>query len=207
MKYVLRFALTAFSFVCISSYADDQNAVADFKAIARQIEAAFAPSPILYDMQNFDDSPTGKIVIPTRYSALEATFDVKKTDSLVTPLMAKAIVKIVKETTLKCGSFKSRYGGPRAISPEEAQRVVEMPACWGRDSPLFQCSIIATYGFSDGKWELRSFTSQPIGCWRIITYALGTPIGGRLPTDLNAKWSEWKALITGLIAAASDPLP
>jgi hypothetical protein len=169
-----------------TAYGDD-SAVAKFKEIVNQIETSLNASPPLYDVQNYPKSVTGRVIIPNRYRISPFRFDVKRTDSLVTPFIGEIAFDASTQTTSKCGSVSRPSGGLAAASTEEALESAKKEDCWRTEFPE-PCAVLFAYGYAETKWMLRQITSKPTGCALLINYALGVSTPGRAQTDLNDNW-------------------
>lgn len=66
-----------------------------------------------------------------------------------------------------------------------------------------RCDLSFHYAYQDSEWINKSMTSEPLGCVRIVTYAMGRPIKGRAQTQMNDPWSNY---LPGVKALSADPL-
>lgn len=165
-----------------------ETAVPQFKAIVGRLERFLQAKPLIYDVQLYSESPTGLLIFPYRYQTRLFRYDVKKTDSLVTPIVGTVTFDVSVLSPQKCGSIpiphNSNHG---AATLEEAQNLVTRKECWKSVAPDV-CSMLVTYGYAESKWDFRAITSEPSGCAYLFNYASGAMTSGRLPSDLNKPW-------------------
>lgn len=178
------------------AYAVDTS-VPQFKAIVSRLERFFQSSPFLYDVQSYDKSPTGLIIFGYQIGTTSLRFDVKKTDSLVTPILGTVNFNLTVLSSEKCGvvevgmsSRKSRV----AASMEEAQSFSTRQECWKNDD-IDGCLVQITYGYSESGWEFRSINSEPTGCAVLLSLASGQSMFNRQFAKEN---NAWKKLNFGL---------
>jgi hypothetical protein len=172
------FALCLFASITLA----DDKAVSDFKSIVARLESHFKMSPLLYDVQTFSKSPTGVIIYVNRFVVGSLQFDVKKTDSIITPLHGTVRMELTNEATGKCEG---------ATTMEEAQQIAHKVECW---KDVNDCEALFTYGYADSAWQFRGITSRPSGCALLFNYAAGAPTSGRQTTAIN---DPWRRLILG----------
>ncbi|MGB4765718.1 MAG: hypothetical protein WBH09_02275 [Rugosibacter sp.] len=196
---ILRFITVLFLLSWFNgAYAAD-TAVPQFKAVVGRLERFFQSSPFLYDVQSYKESPTGLLIFGYRIGAGPLRFDVKKTDSLVTPILGTVSFDLSVMSSRKCGVVEvgSSPENPEkgAASMDEAQRFSEKQECWKSDKYIDGCSVSMTYGYSESKWELRAINSEPTGCAVLLDIASGRSMSGRQFAKEN---SAWKNLNFGL---------
>jgi hypothetical protein len=167
------------------------TSVPQFKAIVGRLDAFFQAGPLIYDVQTYRKSPTGLLIIDYRFRTGPFRYDVKKTDSLITPIVGTVSFNISKlSPNRKCGSIPipiiSSFG---AATLEEAQNLLTKGECLKGVVPDV-CSMLLTYGYAESKWELRAITSEPAGCDVLINYASGVSTSGRQPSNLNMPWRK-----------------
>jgi hypothetical protein len=156
------------------AYAAD-SAVPQFKAIVSRLERFFQSSPFLYDVTSYDESPTGLLILGYRIGAGSIRFDVKKTDSLVTPILGTVSFDLSVESSRQCGVVE--FGYPQknsergAASMDEAQGFAERQECWKSSRYFDGCPVQITYGYSESKWEFRAINSEPTGCASLLSIA------------------------------------
>jgi len=168
------------------------GAVQDFEKIVSRAEAFFLSPQLLYDVQTYSDSPTGRIAYVHRISATPVKYDVKKTDSLVTPIVGFLTFDIALESTTKCGSVKSPYTGSFGATIEEAQELAGRESCWETGGPA-GCAMIFNYGYSSSRWELRNIVSNPPACQLMFDHARGALDRRNFHrTSLNMQWLKMK---------------
>lgn len=167
------------------------TSVPQFKAIIGRLEKFLQTAPLLYDVQSYPDSHTGLLIYGYRFRVGPLGYDIKKTDSLVTPILGTVSFDVSVDSSKKCGVIQiPRSSDSGAATLEEAQTIASKDECWKQNDVLDNCSMLVTYGYSDSRWELRRLTSEPTGCALLINYASGATISGRLPSDLNKSWRK-----------------
>ena len=167
-----------------------------FKGIVQKIEQGLSPSPPVFWLQNLPQVAGGKIVTPTRLFAVTVTYDVRRTTSLVTPIIGEVRLNALRQTTDSCGTTNVQYLGRVVVTLDEAKETVSRAECWRPDKNFPTCALRFTYGYRDGNWEFVSMVDeQPIACTTVINVALGKGLPPGYYMELNA---PWKGLIPGL---------
>lgn len=172
------------------AYAAD-TAVPEFKAIVARLERFLQSAPFLYDVQSYPESPTGLLIYAHRVGAAgPLRFDVKKTDSLVTPILGMVSFDLSVMSSSKCGVIETGISEKGAASMDEARGFTENQECWKKDKYFDQCPVLLTYRYSESMWELRTVNSEPIGCAVLLDIASGRSMSGRRFAKENNAWKD-----------------
>lgn len=175
-----------------------QDPVLQFEAQVSLIEAFFAtPQKMLLTNSGSDGS--GKYSYLARYTGAGVKYDVRKTDSLVSPLTGQISVTMKADTNEQCGNrpFLQTHIGWRNEGEAIASSTRE--DCFGGRRPSFEATF--TYAFQKGKWVFKSVTGRYLDeqtgkVEPLLTATLGAPAANFVPvtTDegkaYNSSWQK-----------------
>ena len=99
------FIVAILVFSALSSQAQDQKQVLDSFSIIVSKFSNFIKSPqkLIYK-QNFKDSPSGFVVEVIEYSCSNLVYDIKKTESIITPFVGYIEIDFTDKTNAVCGN-------------------------------------------------------------------------------------------------------
>ena len=100
---------------------EDKKAMSLFEEQVNKFEKFFSSNPKLLVKQSYHDSPTGYIFFYERFDDYKISYDIKKSDSLVSPYIGYLTVSHLETTSKKCGDFKG-YGDEKYFSTIELSR-------------------------------------------------------------------------------------
>jgi hypothetical protein len=131
----------------------------------------------------------------TELVAGPVSYDVRKTDSLVSPFSAYVAVNAVASQNAQCGSVQA-YG--RGIGwPTQAEAIASM-GLEGCFRPMPPAEMRFNYAFQQGRWVLKSIVSSRLGQSPkdepYLSSALGIAVDSFVPVasgpayDFNAQW-------------------
>jgi hypothetical protein len=86
-----------------------EQALTSFKAKAEQFQRFLAQNPVFLSNQDFSKSATGQIYYHVRIKLLENSFDVQRSDSLVSPFIGYLNLVYEEESNTSCGDVVVTY--------------------------------------------------------------------------------------------------
>ena len=200
MKYKLfvMAAISCFALRCeivpaAQSQNDEGAALSSFKIVVSNYEKFFSLHPGLLSKVKNSYSRTGAVFSYKRYEASSFSYDVRKSDSLVSPFIGYITMPYKYWSNGLCGDYvpdKVPTGytlQAEAVSKKNDEACYE-PASQGPDTAEF------VFAFQDGKWTLKGVTSKinfrsaGVGT---MAAALGVPAKeDSLQTDDIGTWKQ-----------------
>jgi hypothetical protein len=145
-----------------------------FKAIVKSVDDYFSTSPIvLYSEDIGKYSPSGKICFLIKYEKLAVSYDIEKTNSLVSPYTAYIVLNLKASSNGKFGDLKQSTIDPETgkdafynwgfQKAEDALNCKELSSCAPDHFTLMEtakrgmCSgeIKLLYAFQENKWVFK----------------------------------------------------
>jgi hypothetical protein len=183
-------------FVTASKVASQQetDVKSSFEKRVAIFEKFFSSRPKFLEKQTFQKSPTGYIFFWIRYDNCKISYDIRKTDSLVSPYMGYINVDYVDVPSTNCGDYRTSSpskGEQRYFSTIEAARINrDDDSCYKSDTSR---GIKFIFAFQKDTWifkeALNKFSNNLDPRFAIV---LGKSISGRIPVEDN---NFWKVLI------------
>lgn len=228
MKLLILGLLTAAPLMALSTFAADNakntaiintntgavaDPVAEMEKTAERIDVFFSTSPtMLVKLGPSDASPTGIYSYKIKYTKFDTvSYDVRKTDSLVSPIVAHVTLKLDSATNSKCGVLPylgSNIGWP---STKDALEARNSSNCFElRSEKPDPETVRFDFAYQKNQWVLKSITrthpllSTPLPAYPILA-AIGSP-GQRWPgqnwqvpdEEASAQFNrEWRRAILG----------
>ena len=139
---------------------DEQHqAVQSFKKIVDAFSTFFQTKQLLAYKQSYSNSPTGVLVYIIEYSCSDISYDVRKTDSLISPYQGILNLKLTKKDNGACGDVKGFKQNVGWNNVEEAIKHAEAKTCYkyllGR--PYID-EVSLMFAFQSGKWVFKTIT-------------------------------------------------
>lgn len=127
-----------------------------FQAIVAGYKSFFSKSQKLVYGQAFSDSPSGRLIYVVDYVGRDISYDVRKTDSLVSPFTAYIQLSLRLMQNGSCGtvvSYRSRAGWPDVAG---ALAQADSAPCFKPliDGEEFWDKVRFQYAYQDDKWTL-----------------------------------------------------
>lgn len=149
-----------------------------FQAIVGGYKSFFSKSEKLVYGQAYSDSPSGRLVYVIEYAGKDLAYDVRKTDSLVSPFTAYVQLSLRSMDNGSCGTvpgFRKMAGWPdvagalaQANSPQCFKPLIDGEEFW--DQVRFQ------YAYQDDKWTLvQVLRTQYAKPELAVSAAIGVP--------------------------------
>ncbi|MGB9006637.1 MAG: hypothetical protein WCB96_13005 [Candidatus Aminicenantales bacterium] len=183
-KTILLAALLCFGFGSLWAQAEQsQSVVNSFQPVVKQVDELFSTSPAVLITEDFQkpglfilqSSKTGKINYLLKFEKIEISFDVQKTDSLISPFTAYIALKVKASSNADSGDIASvlgrgsmgwgklRHWGFEG-SDKALQATVFHSCCDAKRDDPTQCfgQVKILYAYQDGYWVFKGANDDPI---------------------------------------------
>ena len=155
-KYIYLF-LFIFCLPLVSTSQNATEAIASFKPILKSVDDFFSASPIALNSEDYTLSPSGKRYYLLKFEKLDIAYDIKKTDSLISPFTAYISLRLKASSNAIYGDLKYHYYDKYAI------QFVTSETKWGfqkaevaiKKKVFASCSIIEKLELhlNEARWE------------------------------------------------------
>jgi hypothetical protein len=177
----------------IAETAEEKKIISAFEQRVDLFEKFFAALPHFLEKQAYKSTPVpgGYILFWCRFDRTAISYDVRRTDSLISPYMAHVKVDYVEKRSHKCGDFSAPYSAGRYFTTlENARKSREDDSCYGED--IFGESKFV-FAFQKGKWVFKEvLNTKNNSIDNRLTTIKGIPSGSWFPVEEN---NPWKVLI------------
>jgi hypothetical protein len=142
-----------------SAPTEAERALSLFKAKSEQFQRFLALTPVFLSNQDFSKSPTGEIYYHVRIKLLESSFDVQRSDSLVSPFIGYLNLVYEEEDTTSCGDVVITYPAMRSrdvygyTTYEKAMAYAHDCFQRRRNPPVEDMRL--TFAYQDGRWVFK----------------------------------------------------
>lgn len=176
--------------------------MASFKVIARKFETFFASGPRKVVMKTESGYQKGGEFVVEEVTTRDFSYDVQKTDSLVSPFNGTLLMNIVSRENGSCGDLKHDGEGFGFTTVQGAMAALDRTECY-QYSPLPKeptvYAIKLVFAFQDATWVFKSAMQTDYG----NAWLLGQSIFGnasypatRFPEpEAEALNAPWRALV------------
>jgi hypothetical protein len=198
---VLALGIAASQSFATGASAKAADPVSTFKPIAARYTTFFGADPVLLHSENFPKSPTGKVFALRKYMSDEVSYDVQKTDSLVSPFTAYVKLHASVADNAQGGDLKFEYTGTgRAMyfgySTLDAAKAAdtfssdfELPKGSKTRPPV---TITFRYADQDGKWIYKGQTEDGGSPnQELAEFALAAALKKPANDPLNQPWVDF----------------
>jgi len=191
MKKLMGIVATFFIILTSNAYCEDnqQKAISLFEKKVALFEEFYGKSPVILEKQSYSESPTGYIFFYNKYELINIAYDIRKTDSLVSPYSAYIDVNYSFEESMKCGDVsgsEDKYFSTLDIARKNGNNNI----CY-KPSSISPETVRFYFAFQKGKWVFKKVLSAEKGYPRPgISTALGRPMQGRFPVEDNDHWKQ-----------------
>ena len=187
--------------ICGMQAQDQKQALADFKLIVNRFQDFFkTPQKIVYK-ERYTGSPTGQIAEVLNYSLNEISYDIQKTESIVSPFAGYILINVTKTTNAKYGNITSGKG-------KKLRRIgfdTERAALDNSDNlTCYEPQIVDNYSwgtvvldrkyyftYQDNKWVFKNMDTN-----LVFNYLYGITSTPALTEDESLQFnSKWRTLI------------
>jgi hypothetical protein len=173
--------------------ATEEEVIARFERMVKKYQQFFSEPRLCYNKQKFSSSPTGFIYGSAKYMAVgNESYDIKKTDSLISPYTGYILMTVKEWTGKKCGNVKTAYPytGTTSIfgfdTLEAARQAAANESCFDGE---YVEEVRFNFAFQRGKWVWKSVIRTKYNNDQIyISTALGDGVGVGYPLEDNKDW-------------------
>jgi hypothetical protein len=174
---------------------EDERTLALFKAKVEQFQRFLSQDPIILLKYDVSKSPTGVIYTHMRVKVLESSFDVQRSDSLVSPFIGYIHLTFDTESTVRCGDVVIDFGiGPRWLGYTTYEKAIaRVHDCFQRDPKQALGNMRLSFAYQDGRWVLQDALHTNIkdrAKWLLAALGRAEP-----PYHHVADNQAWEALI------------
>jgi hypothetical protein len=164
--------------ISTSQAATPKDPLKSFQSLVAGYTAFFSSSQKLLHIHRSSESPSGKLAAISQYIGKDLSYDVKKTDSLVSPFSAYIQLSLSSTRNSSCGTvtaYQQQVGWPDAAG---ALAHADSTTCF---KPLFSDQeywdrVRFQYSYQDDKWVLMQIVRLEFGTpEHAISAAIGRP--------------------------------
>lgn len=137
---------------------EDERTLTLFKAKVEQFQRFLAQEPQILSKQDFPRSLTGQIYYHIRVKLLESGFDVRRSDSLVSPFTGYLYLTYEEEDTSECGDMVIDHGlaGRRVYGYTTYEKAMaRIHDCFQRSRISPVENVRLTFAYQDGRWVFK----------------------------------------------------
>jgi hypothetical protein len=148
-----------------------------------------SPQKIIY-RQKYSDSPSGVLVFVNEYSAANLRYDIKKTDSMISPFTAHIELDVKERNNGSCGNVSGYKKIVGWHDEKEALEKSDSSSCYKTENE-YSRPIKFVFAYQNSKWVLKSVVySGDYSPERVISSALGLYPSAidKESVVFNAKW-------------------
>lgn len=168
MKNVIIIIFSAFITILNGiCYASNQDPVKSFKRLVKQIDTFVSSSPIsIHSEDAGNSSKSGTLYYLAKTTKLDISYDVKKTDSLLSPIIGYILLGVKVETNARYGDIKfSTFTSNLGYSYlDDALKNKRFAGCSHNleESVEAWCigNVRLNYAYQDGKWEFKDIDTE-----------------------------------------------
>lgn len=175
--------------------ATEEELIVRFERMVKKYQQFFSEPRLCYIKQKSSTTPNGVIYNSAKFMAVgNESFDIKKTDSLISPYTGYILMILKKWTAKKCGNVQVtyRYTGTKIYgfyTLEEAKQAAVNDSCFELDDIVPVEEVRFNFAFQRGKWVWKSVIRTKYNNDQIdISGALGDGSGVGYPLEDNKDW-------------------
>jgi hypothetical protein len=180
---------------------EEKEAISLFEKRVDLFESFFSSKPKLLEKQSYKESPTGYIFFYDRFDDYKISYDVRKTDSLVSPYMGYITLDYLESTSKKCGNFEgieSKYLKKDAnryfTTIEQVRQKRDDESCY-KPSRIgehdIRWSVKFIFAFQRKQWVYKDVLNTDDNKANVAFYnAFGSPIVNRIYVEDNEFWKK-----------------
>lgn len=178
---------------------EEKEVISLFEKQIHKFEKFFSSKPKLLEKQSYKglptgkDSPTGYIFFYDRFDDPKISYDIRKTDSLVSPYIGYVNLNYLETTSEKCGDFQLDASKKTFTTIELARQKRDDESCYkpyrvgGKE---FRRSARFIFAFQKKRWVYKDVVDTDNTPDVIFYNAFGNPIHGRLYVEDNDFWKK-----------------
>jgi hypothetical protein len=160
---------------------EDKKAISAFEKRVELFEKFFAARPKFLEKQSYSSSPSGYIYFWCRYDNSQISYDIQKTNSLVSPYMGYITVKYDNTVSKKCGDLGEYFS-----TIDIARKNRDNDSCYYKE---ISCENKFVFALQKGMWVfkdiLNTYNNETDRRLAILTGQAGA---GRFPVEDNDFW-------------------
>lgn len=138
----------------IVSAPKQEEIASSFEKRVNEFENFFSSKPKLLDKQSFKKSPTGYIFKYHHFDNYKISYDIRKTDSLVSPYMGYITLIYLESISTKCGDFRDTILKEKFFTTIElARQKRDDESCYKRTPIEFKDKFI--FAFQKNQWVFK----------------------------------------------------
>ncbi len=151
----------------------EQEAISSFEKRVAIFEKFFKSEPLLIEKQDFRKaSPKGIIFFYVKFTNCKISYDIVKTDSLISPLMGYILLSYISVESTKCGdvkSFDDKYFSTieslknnknnKSCYKESVKHTVKFIFAYQNSKWVFK-EVLNTYNNKPAAWLVPVFTGR-----------------------------------------------
>ena len=156
--------LLLFSALVIGQDRQGEQALKTFKPIVNKFFKFFSTNPKLILKSSFPDSPSGFVYGIREYSFVDASYNVEKTNSIVSPLIGYFEIAVTARDNWSCGNVKTQTGIYGWDKMEDALNN-DNEKCFSSVDPnsnFFTYTIKFEFAYQNDKWILKDVNPKLI---------------------------------------------
>lgn len=206
MKTIISVVL--FFFVLSIQAQEQKQALDSFNQIVDKFNVFFKIPQKLICKQTFPDSPTGVVVVIMEYHGKNLSYDIKKTESLVSPLIGFIEIDFTDKSNASCGNVFYTISGKKTFVGWDTEKGAidnsNISKCYdpqirfdGRVELSFVDKVRFEFSYQNSKWVFKTANRTEYNTPTLaISGALGLypdpnqPLIDKESIEFNAKWMD-----------------
>jgi len=133
----------------------NNQTVESFNLIVGKFDNFFkSPQKIIY-RENYSESPSGGVVYVIEYSGVNLRYDIKKTDSMISPFTAFIELDLTTGSNGSCGNVSGYQNNIGWDNEKEALEKSNSPNCY-KPSEYVTHPVKFGFAYQNNKWILKS---------------------------------------------------
>lgn len=169
--------------ISLNVNAQEEQAIKAFQITVSNFETFFeTPQKYIYK-EIYSESPTKEIVMINVLEKTNISYDISKTQSIITPYTGYITVTYIRSENNKCGNFKTKYTDPR-YTTEELALQNDLPTCY---KPINTMRTTFYFAYQNNKWVLKRYDENLF--WKYLISNQNPSLTQQESIDLNSKWS------------------
>jgi hypothetical protein len=189
-------------YLCIAAKAESsKNVTQSFKKKVEHFKEFFSKMPKALSAQPFPKSPSGSVFSFYKYRMVDLSFDVQKSDSLISPFIGYIYLTYEEWDNNKCGDVSVSYPVSRetvycGYSTDSKAKNNDNSECYQRSKltgkslrPEEEIKFI--FAYQENRWVFKDVIRVEYNIPDIvISTALGKPVGPGRYREENKFWEE-----------------
>ena len=190
LTFILIFS---FSPIVFCQEKEESFALSLFQQKVASFKGFLSGQPKLLYKQSFSESPTGVVYEHHQVRLLNISYDVRRTDSLVSPFLGIIDVTYEDKTNRSCGDVKTTFGRKTWVNGFSSREKIlkYRDRCFKLDDVLSTEHVRFSFAFQEDRWTWKNVIRVKYNNPDLaISAALGKPIAPGLRVEDNKQWEE-----------------